>query len=532
MTPDDTGRGLTLFTGAAVLLLVLWIPVNPVLHPGVNEYLLLGCMWIGIVYTLAMQSHAATGYPVILFPVFQGYMALTGYTVLQEAGFIISVFLGMLIYMVRIGKTPGNCIFDSMKTTLIYLLSLRITTFLLYQFHNRIFENEYLIASGLSIAVIMVMFQNQFFKFLFETTSLKVTGHAVRQFTQSIIFPGFFILFLLPAVSRSEDTFSNQREWNLIAGVLAILVIQTTLSAFLDSARFSDSRKKFLESGLRRHSEILATLDTSIEVLRVLASFWYRASEAKAVQVSWKNISMTYPTAAVTSRTPSLSRKGKEGFRLDIWPSENTILDKETIDIFILQTETVLKNLELRDSTFKSGWECLEAMVYSLDMSDRRKTGYSRIVADIAKEIGREMGLTAEALEDLEMSAMLHLTADILEKAEEDWQEAFASDPVRIQFELPPEVVKGIRHLTENFDGSGKPDNLREKSIPDISRILSVAINFVANLSNQSIDSSILELKRRSGLIYDPDIVEILENITLQKDRITFQDRSIFASRT
>ncbi len=515
MTANESGSGLTLFTGAAVLLLILWVPVLHLSLPGVNEYFMIFCLWIGLIYTIAMQSHRTTGYPVTLFPVFQGYMALIGYTVLQETGFMLAVFLGMLIYTVRIGETYRNCFIRSMKFMLICLLSLRITTFILQHFRMKVFESEYLTAAALAGAVMITMLLNQLFQCVFDFSGLKKLKQGIRNCFKSAIYPGFFILFLLPAAIQTKEPSSNIWEWNLIVGVVTVLVIQTGLSLLLDRARFSYSRTRFLENELGKHSEILTTLDSPIEALRILAGFWYQAAEPEAVRISWKNISMTYPTGFETSVTAPLSRKGEEGLFLEVWPSPRSTLDKERVEIFVLQTETVLKNLELRDNVFKSGWKCLEAMVYSLDMSDSRQAGYSRIVANIAREIGREMGMTTDALDDLEMSAMLHLTAAILEKAEEDWQEVFStSDPARTQFQLPPEVVKGIKHITENYDGSGKPEKLKGKSIPLISRILSVSSNYAANLSNQSIENSILELKRRSESIYDPEIVSILDEHT------------------
>ncbi|MBD3277098.1 MAG: hypothetical protein GF388_02260, partial [Candidatus Aegiribacteria sp.] len=99
MTAAKTRReGISLFTVAAILLLILWIPVKYPGLPGVNQYFMLFCIWIGIIYTLAMQSQRTVGYQVSLFPVFQGYMAVTGYTIFQETGFLLAVFLGMSIY--------------------------------------------------------------------------------------------------------------------------------------------------------------------------------------------------------------------------------------------------------------------------------------------------------------------------------------------------------------------------------------------------------------------------------------------------
>ncbi|MCK4807788.1 MAG: hypothetical protein KAT09_09080, partial [Candidatus Aegiribacteria sp.] len=462
-----------------------------------------------------------------LFPVFQGYMALTGYTVLQEIGFMLAVFFGMFIYTVRIGETYRNCFLRSIKFMLICLISLSITTFILQQFRTSILKSDYLTAAALSGSVIIAVFLNHLFQFIIEFSGWKGLKEAFSNYVKSAFYPGLFILFLLPVAIQIKVPSSNVWEWNLIAVLITILIIQTGLSILLDRARCSHSRTRFLENELGKHSEILTGLDSPIQALRILANFLYHAAEPEAVRVTWKNISMTYPTGFESSGSPPLSRKGEEGLLLEIWPSPRTKLDRECIEIFILQTETVLKNLELRISVVKSGWKCLEAMVYSLDMSDSRQAGYSRIVSSIAREIGREMGMTTDALDDLEMSAMLHLTAAILEKAEEDWHETFStSDPARSQFQLPPEVVKGIRHMTENYDGSGKPDKLSGKSIPAISRILSIASNFAANLSNQSVDNAVLELKRRTGLIYDPDIVEILEKISLQQERMVFSDSS------
>jgi len=524
MIQAKSSSGLTLFTGTAVLLLIFWLPVNHILLPGVNQYFMLACLWIGLIYTIAMQSHRTTGYRVTLFPVFQGYLALTGFTFLQETGFIVSVFLGMYIYNIRIGETLRNCFFHSMKTMLICLLSLRITTLLLQEFRDRILVDEFLSAAALTAAVLMVMLLNQLFRFLVAAEGIKNIKHAAGMYLRSIIYSGLYVLVLLPAATNTKESYSGFWDWYLLVGVVTILVIQSGLSILLDRARFSYSRTLFLENELGKHSDVLANLDTPLDALRVLANFWYQASEPKAVRVTWNNISMTYPAGVEPSDKPAISRKGKEGLVLEVWPSPRTTLDRERIEIFILQSETVLKNLELRDSVYKSGWDCLEAMVYSLDMSDSRQTGYSRIVATIAKEIGQEMKLPDDDLEDLEMSAMLHLAAAIIEKAEEDWQDAFASDPGRIQFQLPPGVVTGIKHMNENYDGSGKPDGLSGKSIPVISRILSVASNFAANISDRSIDEAIIELKRRSGLIYDPDIVDILDKLSAQRDKMFFSD--------
>jgi len=515
MSRAVSGSRLTLFTGAAAILLILWVPVTHIELPGVNQYFMLLCIWFGLMYTLAMQSFRTIGYPVTLFPIFQGYMALTGYTVLQETGFMVAAFLGMVVYTVRIGESSREIVPSSTRFMLVTLLSLRIVTFILQPYRSSILASEYLTAAALVGAVLVSVLLNQTLHILIEFRGPGNIRQVLGRYTRSVVYPGFFVLFLLPAAMQTKVPSSNVWEWNLVTGVMTIIVIQTGLSLLLDRARFSHSRTRFLENELGKHSEILTGLDTSIEALRILARFWFQAAEPEAVRVSWKNISFICPTGFDPGGRAPLRREGEEGLALEIWPTARTTLDRDRVEIFILQTETVLKNLELRDSVLKSGWKCLEAMVYSLDKSDSRRTGYSRIVADIAKEIGLKLGMSTGELEDLEMSAMLHLTAAILEKAKEDWQEVFSSDPTRTQFQLPPEVVSGIRHMTENFDGSGKPEGLAGGSIPLISRILAVASNYVADATGQSSESALIELKRRSGLIFDPEIVRVMETIAV-----------------
>ena len=512
--PDET----TFFAGAAILLLILWLPVRYAL-PGSGEILTLFCIWLGLFYTVALSSQRTIGYPVVLFPAFQAYMSVTGYSFFQETGFILATFLGSFVYSLGSGGNLQECFHRALKFMLVSLLSLRIAAFIIQPYRMQILSNNVLATVGLVVAVLLTVLFNHVIHLLAGFREYNGINYSLSQYTKSIIYPALFVLFLVPAAVHSVTSFNNGGEWGIIAGVSAILIIQTGLSVLINRARFSFSRTKFLENELGKHSDILANLRTPIEALRTLAQFWFRAAEPEAVRVSWNNISLTYPPVMNLSDQAPLSRRGTGGLLLEIWPALNTTLDAERLEIFVSQTEIVLQNLELRRNVLKRGWKCLEAMVYSLDMSDSKQTGYSKQVATVARDIGREMGMDENALDDLEMSAMLHLTAAILEKAEEDSQETFSAAPSKVQFQLPPDIVRGIRHITENYDGSGKPEKLRGISIPLIARILSVSSDFAANLSDQSIESSILELKRRSGSIYDPEIVSILEGITIRKNQ-------------
>lgn len=520
MTGKKLHDGMTLFTGALILLLILWLPIKYTQPLNVHDVFILFCIWTGLLLTVTMRSKRTIGTPITLFPIFPAYMAVTGYSLIQEAGFILATFLGALVYEIRTDADIGSCSRLAIKFMLINLLSLRITTLIIQQHRVLAFDSQYITATALIAAVILTVFFSCFIQLMIKLSNREKLQYTFMNSIKPMIYPALLVLFLLPAAIQANNPPADLWEWNIAAGVAAILVVQIGLSVLVDRAKFSYSRTRFLENELGKHSEILTNLETSIEALRTLAQFWYRAAEPVAVKVTWKHISMTYPAGVVLPENTPLSRSGTGGLLLEVWPSLRTTLDAERLEIFISQTETVLQNLELRNDVLKRGWKCLEAMVYSLDMSDSRQTGYSKEVATIARNIGRKIGIDSETLEDLEMAAMLHLTATILDKAEEDRLETLSAVPSRVQFHLPPDVVRGIRHITENFDGSGKPENMHGRSIPIIARILSVSIDFIANLSNQSVESSILELKRRTGAIYDPEIVAILEEIVMQQDNL------------
>jgi response regulator RpfG family c-di-GMP phosphodiesterase len=78
------------------------------------------------------------------------------------------------------------------------------------------------------------------------------------------------------------------------------------------------------------------------------------------------------------------------------------------------------------------------------------------------------------------------------------------------------ELVPALRHLSENFDGSGFPDRLAGENIPLLSRIASVVIAYeelktirrdTLPVDRQSIG---MQLKARAGTKLDPKIVDAL----------------------
>lgn len=79
-----------------------------------------------------------------------------------------------------------------------------------------------------------------------------------------------------------------------------------------------------------------------------------------------------------------------------------------------------------------------------------------------------------------------------------------------------------IRHHQERWDGKGFPDNIKETEIPFGSRLIKLVIDFIElqkglvleRQFNQ--DEALLLMRKFSGKIYDPDLIEPFVTVCTQ----------------
>ena len=115
-----------------------------------------------------------------------------------------------------------------------------------------------------------------------------------------------------------------------------------------------------------------------------------------------------------------------------------------------------------------------------IDARHKYSRGHSRRVANLAKEIGRELGFDEEALFKLEISGLLHEAGKvavllvIVDKAGEahgkriEVMRAYplASERIVSSIRSLGDLGTVVRHQLEGFDGSGYPDGLSGEEIP------------------------------------------------------------------
>ena len=171
------------------------------------------------------------------------------------------------------------------------------------------------------------------------------------------------------------------------------------------------------------------------------------------------------------------------------------------------------------------------ALVDSLDLRDHDTGGHSRRVAELSVRLGRRMGMTGRALEDLRTAALLHdlgkigVSDSILQKSTAPTAKEWAE--IRLHPQLGADLLRShgllqgsislIRHHQEWFDGAGYPDGLRGAYIPLGSRIIAVADAFLAIVDGRpykprrTVPDALLELRRCAGSQFDPQVVAALQ---------------------
>jgi HD-GYP domain-containing protein (c-di-GMP phosphodiesterase class II) len=171
----------------------------------------------------------------------------------------------------------------------------------------------------------------------------------------------------------------------------------------------------------------------------------------------------------------------------------------------------------------------VRGLVAAIDAKDEYTRGHSERVHHVSILIAKRLGLSAEEIRRVSWAAMLHdvgkiaIGRSILHKPgklTDDEYETIKTHPVRGCRVLEPipqlrEILPGIRHHHERWDGRGYPDGLRGEEIPLTSRIIAIADTFDAIVSTRayrearSLEFALEEIGRNAGIQFDAQIVPV-----------------------
>nr|PZN79577.1 MAG: hypothetical protein DIU57_14945 [Pseudomonadota bacterium] len=167
----------------------------------------------------------------------------------------------------------------------------------------------------------------------------------------------------------------------------------------------------------------------------------------------------------------------------------------------------------------------------------------------LARLIAEEMGCSLKQVEIIETAGLLHdigkidsIYAEIIQKrgilTEEEHRvirthAVKGAELLQTLTSFPDEVIRGVRHHHERYDGKGYPDGLKGKEIPIASRVIMLCDSIDAMLSDRpyrpamTVEQVAEEIRRCAGTQFDPDIVAIvLRGETLEKAAAQIREES------
>ncbi len=172
--------------------------------------------------------------------------------------------------------------------------------------------------------------------------------------------------------------------------------------------------------------------------------------------------------------------------------------------------------------------DSIRAIANALDAKDPYTRGHSERVSAYAMIVGKEYGLDERMMRIMEISSLLHdvgkigIEDRILRKpgaltAEEfDIMKTHPPKGAAILGGIPQmkEIIPGIRHHHEKWQGGGYPDGLSGESIPVLARIIGVADAFDAMTTNRPYQKGMTAERAAARLnelcpsVYDPVVME------------------------
>lgn len=168
------------------------------------------------------------------------------------------------------------------------------------------------------------------------------------------------------------------------------------------------------------------------------------------------------------------------------------------------------------------------ALSLALGCKDNETSGHAARVVHFSLRLGREMGLSHEAMIALKLGSRLHdigkigVDDRVLRKPtkldEGEWEQ-MKQHPRKgmelvIGANLPEAAARVVGQHHEQWDGSGYPRGLRGDEIDTPARIFSVIDAFDAITSDrcyrraQNYEAALAELRRCAGTQFDPAVVE------------------------
>jgi putative nucleotidyltransferase with HDIG domain len=182
----------------------------------------------------------------------------------------------------------------------------------------------------------------------------------------------------------------------------------------------------------------------------------------------------------------------------------------------------------------------IRVLAAAIEARDKYTLGHSTRVAERAVALAREIGLTPEKVEDIEIACLFHDVGKIRipdailhkkGKLDEGEMEEMRRHPaygaeILSKASSLYKYIPAVRHHHEWYDGSGYPDGLDRDTIPEASAIISLADAYDAMTSNRPYRDALAHERARAiireyaGRQFHPAFAAVFLKIVGNEDKL------------
>jgi putative nucleotidyltransferase with HDIG domain len=374
--------------------------------------------------------------------------------------------------------------------------------------------------------------------------SMEQAVQAIKKGANDFIAKPFNVQTLLSVVERNTtfETLSQElSQLRMITSIFQLNKIIISLTAF----------EELVEN-------ILALLMTTLSPVSVIfysyddrsSFFFLRGSEGKVDSNEPHTISFSDLSSQCSSDLTGeevihcdngivlLPLQGKQHtiglFRFSFGGRKISFNERKFLSVLGAQISIAFENTRLLDEARQSYFATICTLINSLEAKDAYTKGHSEQVAFYAIRIARTLGFSEDKLENVRNAAYLHdlgkigIKDDIILKEgplSSDEYEIIKEHPritmnILQPLKMKKEELDACLYHHEQLDGTGYPEGLKDKEIPVMAKILSVADAFSAMTSERpyrkkkmSQEEALRELQAHAGSQFDPKIVRVFASI-------------------
>jgi HD-GYP domain-containing protein (c-di-GMP phosphodiesterase class II) len=215
-------------------------------------------------------------------------------------------------------------------------------------------------------------------------------------------------------------------------------------------------------------------------------------------------------------------------FGIDKHVGEFDSVDSKLLNSIANESAIYLENVMLFEDVHGLMMGLLHSLTSAVDAKDAYTCGHSERVALLGRHLAKSMKLSDHEIERTYMAGLLHDVGKIgvpeavlqkpgkLTPEEYDQMKKHPEIGARILADIKQvkDIIPGVMHHHERYDGKGYPAGLAGENIPLIGRILCLADCFDAMTSNRTyrkalpLEVALTEIRRCSGTQFDPALAE------------------------